>query len=35
VVDAGEVLNPVSKNRFLAGVIDPDVLCETLQANGH
>jgi hypothetical protein len=31
----GSELNPVTKNQFLAGVIDPDVLCETLASNGY
>lgn len=30
----GTVLNPVSKNTFLAGAIDPDFLCEVLAQNG-
>jgi hypothetical protein len=28
------VLNPVSKNTFIAGAIDPDVLCAVLAQNG-
>ena len=30
-----EVLNPVSKNTFLPGAIDPDRLCDVLAANGY
>jgi len=32
--ESGKLLNPVTKNRTLAGAIDPDVLCDTLAANG-
>lgn len=32
--ESGALLNPVTKNKFLADVIDPDVLCPTLAANG-
>lgn len=31
----GEALNPVTKNEFLPGAIDPDALCQTLAANGY
>ena len=33
--ESGTLLNPVTKNRFLANAIDPDVLCQTLAANGY
>lgn len=33
--ESGAVLNPVTKNKFLANAIDPDVLCATLAANGY
>lgn len=33
-VNTDAVLNPVSKNTFIAGAIDPDVLCAVLAANG-
>ena len=33
--ESGDLLNPVTKNQFLPGAIDPDVLCETLAANGY
>lgn len=32
--ESGAQLNPVTKNKFLADAIDPDVLCPTLAANG-
>jgi hypothetical protein len=30
-----ELLNPITKNEFLPGAIDPDALCQTLAANGY
>jgi hypothetical protein len=30
----GSALNPVSKNAFLTGAIDPDLLCAVLAENG-
>jgi hypothetical protein len=30
-----ESLNPITKNEFLPGAIDPDVLCQTLSSNGY
>lgn len=32
--ESGMLLNPVTKNKYLADAIDPDVLCDTLAANG-
>lgn len=32
---SGESLNPITKNEFLPGAIDPDGLCDTLAANGY
>jgi hypothetical protein len=32
--ESGAILNPVTKNKYLTNPIDPDVLCETLKANG-
>lgn len=32
--DSMDVLNPVTKNSFLAGAIDPDALCAVLAQNG-
>ena len=33
--DTGELLNPVTKNTFLADAIDPDLLCPFLDSNGY
>jgi hypothetical protein len=33
--ESGTLLNPVTKNTLLANRIDPDVLCDTLEANGY
>jgi hypothetical protein len=33
--ESGSIIGVVSKNTFLVGAIDPDVLCATLRANGY
>jgi hypothetical protein len=33
--ESGKLLNAVTKNKVIANGIDPDVLCETLAANGY